>query len=96
MNLNPIEKTAQDMEALYQATMDLYDNYFRALTALIEQTPNDDVGKLIELNNLAREAESALQTDMSIFDKAISMDAEGLASMKDALQIQSIQNKLKN
>lgn len=95
MNLNPVQQTAKDIETLYQATIDLYDNYFRALAALIEKTPESEIDKLVELNELAREAEEAMQADLAVFDKAVSTDAESVAGMKDDLQIQSIYDKLK-
>ena len=83
------------METLYEATVELYESYFKALAALIEQTPNTELDKLNQLNLLAEEAEEALQFDLGIFDKAISMDAESAAGMKDELKIQSIYDNLK-
>lgn len=95
MNLSPVQQTAQDMETLYKATIDLYENYFKALEALINEVPESESEKLQALSQLVGEAEEALQADLAIFDKAISMDAEDIAGRKDDLQIQSIYDKLK-
>lgn len=95
MNLNPAQQTLQDVELLYKTTMELYESYFKLLEAAIQNTPDSEVGRLNELNVLAKEAEEALHADMAVFDKAISADAESFASVQDELKIQSIYNKLK-
>ena len=95
MNSKLIEETASGLEMIFKATMELYENYFKALEAAIQITPNSEVGKLTELNALAKEGQEALEADLAIFDKAVSTDAEGLVEVQDKLKMQSIYNKLK-
>jgi len=94
MDSNQIAEIALGMEVVYKATMELYEGYFTALKAAIDNTPNEEVDKLNELNALALEAEEALEHDLGIFEKALAMDAEELAGVQDELKIQSIYNKL--
>lgn len=94
MNLNPIQQTLWDMEVLYKTTMELYENYFRMLEAAIEKTPESETNKLSELHALAEEAQEALQADIAVFDKTLSMDTESIASMQDELKIADIYKKL--
>lgn len=82
------------MEVLYKTTMELYESYFTMLEAALQTTPDTDVDRINELNELAQEANEALESDMAVFDKAISMDAEALASMQDELKIADIYKKL--
>ena len=70
MNLNPAQQILRDMEELYKATMELYENYFKMLEAIIEKTPETEPDRLEELYALAEEAKEALAADMATFDKA--------------------------
>ena len=92
--MNPAQQILVDMEELYKATMQLYENYFRMLEAAIEQTPETEEEKLVQLNALAEEANTALEADMATFDKALAMDAESLTSMQEQLKIEDIYKKL--
>ena len=83
------------MEVLYKTTMEMYESYFTMLEIAMQKTPTTDVEGINELNALIEEGNEALQADMAVFDKAISMDAEGLAGLQDELRIAEIYNKLK-
>jgi hypothetical protein len=94
MDSNLINQTAYDLNVVYKATMELYENYFQTLDAALKATPDSEIERLQKLNALVQEANDALQHDLAIFDKAISSDAEAIMSMQDELKIQSIYNKL--
>lgn len=94
MDPNPITETVTAMQVIYKATIELYESYFDMLEVAIQKTPTSEVDKLNELHDLAKEGEEALQDDLAVFDKVISMDAESLEGMQDELKIQSIYKKL--
>ncbi len=94
MNLNPVQQTLSDMDQLYQATMELYENYFSMLKAALEQTPESEAEKINALSAMAEEAKTAMEADMAVFDKALATDTESVAGAKDELQIQDIYKKL--
>ncbi len=96
MNLNSVQQTVSDIQALYEATVTLYESYFLALEALVQKTPDTEIEKLKQLNTLAEEANEAMQADLAIFDKAVSMDAENVQKMQEQLQIQALYGKLKS
>ncbi len=95
MDLTAAKQTLADVEELYKATMELYQNYFEMLKVAIQNTPETEVDKLNKLNALAKEGEESLQSDMAVFDKALATDTESLTGIQDELKIQSIYNKLK-
>lgn len=94
MDHQQIQQTMFGMEVLYKATIELYQSYFEALEAAINKTPASDTEKLAELHVLAEEGKQALEDDMALFEKTLSMDAEAINSMQDELKIQSIYKKL--
>ena len=94
MNLNPAQQILWDMEVLYKTTMELYESYFTMLEVAMQKTPTTDVDRINELNALIEEANEALQADMAVFEKAVSMDSETLAGMQEELKIADIYKKL--
>jgi len=95
MNLNPTQQILWDVEKLYKATMELYENYFRMLEAMIEKTPTTEVEWLKELYVLVEDGQQAMEEDMALFDKAIATDTESLNKLQENLQIEDIYKKLK-
>lgn len=95
MNTSSIQQTLANVEALYKATMELYESFFMMLEAAINRISDSEVDKLVQLNALAKEAEEYLQADIAVFDKAISGDHEALNKLNEALKINSIYEKLK-
>lgn len=95
MDSNQIQQTAWELAVIYKATVELYQSYFQTLEVAIQKTPDSEVARLTELNELVQEAKEAMEHDLAIFDKAVSMDMEALAGMQDELKIQAIYNKLK-
>jgi hypothetical protein len=96
MNPNPISQTATGMQMVFKATMELYEGYFQALEAALNATPDSDMQRVTKLRDLVQEAEEALEHDLGIFEKAVSLDAEGLNNMQDELKIASIHKQLQN
>lgn len=95
MNLNPTQQILWDVERLYKATMELYENYFKMLEAMIERTPTTEAERLEELYLLVEDGQQAMEEDMALFDKAIATDTETLTNMQEKLQIEDIYKKLK-
>jgi len=95
MNNTSIQQTLADVEALYKATMELYQSFFQMLEAAINRTPDTDIEKLSQLNALAKEAQEALQADIALFDNALASDHEALNKLNEELKIQSIYEQLK-
>ena len=50
--------------------------------------------RIIELRDLAQEAEEALAHDMALFERAANMDEEELHKMEEELKIQQLHKKL--
>lgn len=94
MTSNLISQTASDIQILYKASMELYEAYFKALEEAVEA--NTDLERAHQLDQLAQEAEAALEHDLGIFEKAVSLDEEGLNNMQDELKIATLHKQLQN
>ena len=94
MNATTVQQTLQNVNALYETTMELYESYFKALQTAIDRTSLSDLNRLNELYKMAEEASMALELDMGIFDKAMATDAENLTQVQDQLKIQSLYQQL--
>lgn len=95
MNSQSIQDTIMGVEVVFKATMELYDSYFKTLETAIINTPDSELARIMELNDLTQEAETALEADLALFERIAGMDEEGLLDMQEELKIQAIYKKLK-
>ena len=95
MEKNQITKTTQDAEELFKLIMNLYSTYLDSLEAYIANVPETETETLNDLYQHMQDVQSALEHDISIFDKAIQSDLEDLNKLKDKLKIDTIYKKLK-
>ena len=88
-------KTVQNFEELFELIMKLYWSYISNLETYTQTIPETDIEKLNLLNEHMQEVQSALEHDISIFEKAIGDDLEDIHQVQDQLKINQIYQKLK-
>ena len=95
MEKDQITKTVQGAEELFKLIMNLYSAYLDGLEAYIANIPETETETLNDLYQHMQDVQSALEHDISVFDKAAQSDLEDLNKMKDKLKIDTIYKELK-
>ncbi len=86
----------RDAEELFKIVMDLYAAYLDDVERLIREVPETETQLLGELYAQLGEIQSAMEHDVSVFDRAIQSDREDIHHLKDQLKINDIYKMLKS
>ena len=95
MKKSQITKTTQDAEELFKLIMNLYSTYLDGLEAYIANIPETETETLNDLYQHMQDVQSALEHDISVFDKAVQSDLEDLHQLQDKLKVETIYKELK-